>query len=90
MKNLDGDTLLRRPDLVEALAERGFPITVKTLETMATRGGGPQYQTFGRAVLYRWSDALAWAEGRLSSPRRSSSEGDFPHTEHATQGSGVR
>jgi hypothetical protein len=27
-------------------------------------------------VLYRWSDALKWAEARLTAPRRSTSESD--------------
>jgi hypothetical protein len=68
--------LLRRKATAEALTEAGYPVTEKTLATKAVRGGGPSYQTFGRTVLYRWSDALAWAEGRLSAPRRSSSEAD--------------
>src|SRR3954471_19185238 len=46
----------------------------KTLATKAVRGDGPTYRVFGRTVLYRWADALAWAEGRLSAPRRSTSE----------------
>jgi hypothetical protein len=33
-------------------------------------------RSFGARVLYRWGDALAWAEGRLSPPRCSSSEVD--------------
>jgi hypothetical protein len=43
---------------------------------MATRGGGPPYRLFGPRVLYRWIDALNWAESRLSMPRRSSAEAD--------------
>ncbi len=58
----------------EALTEHGFPVSAKTLATMATRGGGPPFHKFGRAVLYRWGDALAWAEARLSAPRRTTSE----------------
>ena len=68
--------LLRRKETAEALTGAGFPIAAKTLATMATRGGGPPYRTFGRAVLYRWGDALAWAEGRLSPMRCSISEAD--------------
>jgi hypothetical protein len=34
----------------------------------------PPYRLFGRVPLHRWGDALAWAEGRLSEPRRSTSE----------------
>ena len=77
MKTLDVDMLLRRPELAEALTERGYPITRKTLETQATRGGGPPYRLWGRIPLYRWGDALEWAASKLSAPRRSSSEGDF-------------
>jgi hypothetical protein len=66
--------LLRREPCAEALTEAGFPISGKTLATMATRGGGPPYRKFGRTVLYMWSDVLAWAETRLTAPRHSSSE----------------
>lgn len=68
--------LLRRKATAEALTEAGYPVSGKTLATKAVRGGGPTYHVFGRTVLYRWSDALAWAEGRLSAPRRSTSEAD--------------
>lgn len=68
--------LLRRKATAEALTAAGFPVSEKTLATKAVRGGGPAYQTFGRTVLYRWGDALSWAEGRLSAPRRSTSEAD--------------
>jgi hypothetical protein len=74
LSKLCGSALLRRGSCAEALSESGYPVRAKTLSTMATRGGGPPYQHFGRTVLYRWSDALAWAEARLSPPRRSSSE----------------
>jgi hypothetical protein len=70
------DTLLRRKHTAEALTAAGFPVAAKTLATKAARGGGPIYRVFGRTVLYRWGDALGWAEGRLSEPRRSTSEAD--------------
>lgn len=66
--------LLRRNACATALTKAGFPISPKTLASMVTRGGGPPYHKFGRAVLYRWSDVLAWAEGRLSSARNRSSD----------------
>jgi hypothetical protein len=66
--------LLRRGVCAVSLTRAGFPISPKTLASMATRGGGPPYHKFGRAVLYRWSDALAWAEARLGPVRRSSSD----------------
>ena len=70
------DALLTRSRTAEALTEAGFPIKAKTLATKATRGGGPRYCKFGLRVLYRWGDALAWAEARLTAPYSSSSEKD--------------
>jgi hypothetical protein len=72
----DLDTLLPRDQMAAALTEAGYPIKAATLATKATRGGGPPYQVFGRRPLYRWGDALAWAKGRLTAPRRSTSEDD--------------
>jgi hypothetical protein len=69
-------TLLTREQLASALTEAGFPIRPKTLATKATRGGGPPFVKFGPRVLHRWGDGLAWAQARLSAPRRSTSEGD--------------
>jgi hypothetical protein len=68
------DTKLTRQATAEALTAAGFPVSEKTLATMATRGGGPLYQLFGRKPLYRWGDALEWAKGRLSKPVRTTSE----------------
>jgi hypothetical protein len=68
--------LLDRKELAGALSSLGFRITASTLATKATRGGGPKYQPWGRRrVLYLWSDAVAWAEGRLGSARENSSIG---------------
>lgn len=72
----DPDALLTRARLAEKLTERGFPVKAKTLSTMASRGGGPPYELFGRRPLYRWNSAVAWATGRLSKPVRSTSEKD--------------
>jgi hypothetical protein len=70
------DALLRRKQVADALTEAGYPVTRATLATKATRGGGPPFRLFGRTPLYRWADALRWAEGRLTPPRRSTSEAD--------------
>lgn len=70
------EILLRRRDASAALMAAGYPTAESTLATMATRGGGPEYRTFGRTVLYRWGDLLAWAESRMSKPHRSTSERD--------------
>ena len=73
---MNSETLLGRREAAAALTAAGYPISAATLATKATRGGGPVYQTFGPRVLYRWCDALAWAQSRLSAPRSSTSEID--------------
>lgn len=70
------DALLTRDQTAAALTEAGYPVKPKTLATKATRGGGPPYRLFGTRPLYRWSEALAWAESRMGLPRASTSEGD--------------
>ena len=72
----DPEALLTRDQTAAALTQAGYPIKRKTLETMATRGGGPPYQLFGPRVLYRWKHSLGWAEARLTAPRRSTAEAD--------------
>jgi hypothetical protein len=70
------DALLTRDQTAAALTEAGYPVRPKTLATKATRGGGPPYRLFGTRPLYRWSEALDWAESRTGLPRASTSEGD--------------
>ena len=79
----DLDALLTRKATAEALNKAGFPISDKTLATQATRGGGPPYQKFGPRVLYRWGDALAWAQAKLSPPIRSTAELNVVELEEA-------
>ena len=71
----DENDLLRRHALAQALTDAGYPTASATLATKATRGGGPPFRLYGRIPLYRWGDALAWAESRLSALQRSTSEG---------------
>jgi len=72
------DSLLRREPTAEALTALGYPIRAKTLATKATRGGGPPFRKFGPWPLYRWGDALAWAQSRLEEPRYTTSEATPP------------
>ncbi len=72
----DEDTLLTRDMAAAALTKAGYPIKSKTLATKATRGGGLPYRLFGVRPLYRWGDALVWAQGRLSAPRGNTSVKD--------------
>ena len=70
----DPDTLLTRSEMVGALNHLGFKTTVATQATLASRGGGPTFELWGRKPLYRWGASLAWARNRLRPPRRSTSE----------------
>jgi hypothetical protein len=70
------DRLLTREQTAAALTAEGFPVRAKTLSTKATRGGGPPYALFSGRALYRWGDALDWARGLMTPPRRSTSEAD--------------
>lgn len=65
---------LCRPEAAEFLTERGFPVSKNTLEKWGTTGGGPTYRIFGNRALYTPDDLIAWAEAKLSAPRRSTSE----------------
>jgi hypothetical protein len=76
------DSYLTREATAAALTAVGFPIKSKTLATKASRGGSPPFCSFGARVLYRWGDALAWAQGRLSPPRCSTSEADVKERGH--------
>jgi hypothetical protein len=74
----DPEALLQREALSDALKEKGYPVEKSTLATKASRGGGPPFRKFGRVPLYRWGDALEWAEAKLGPPQGSTSEGDRP------------
>jgi hypothetical protein len=71
------EALMRRAETAAALTAAGYPTATATLATKATRGGGPEFQTYGRIPLYKWRVALAWAESRMSAPRCTTSEGDL-------------
>jgi hypothetical protein len=68
----DRDALLTRDETAVALTAAGYPVRSATLGTMASRGGGPLFRRFGTRSLYRWGDAVDWAEGRMA--RRSDGE----------------
>jgi hypothetical protein len=74
----DPDALLTRDATAAALTAIGFPVAPKTLATKATRGGGPPFRRFGARPLYRWGDALEWAQSRLGPVLTSTSEADAP------------
>lgn len=73
-RDIADDALLDRATTADALTRSGFKTSHATLATMASRGGGPPYELWGRKPLYRWGNALAWARSRLTPPARSSNE----------------
>jgi hypothetical protein len=72
----DPEALLTRAMTAEALSAAGYPVKRATLATKASRGGGPRFRRFGAKPLYRWGDALEWAQSLLGPPMCSTSEAD--------------
>ncbi|UCA46148.1 hypothetical protein [Pseudochrobactrum sp. XF203] len=66
---------LRRNEVPAYLMGKfGIPVALRTLNKMATVGGGPAMQYSGRIPLYHVDDLDAWAEARLSKPVSSTAE----------------
>jgi hypothetical protein len=63
-----------RREAADYLTERGFKTSWRTLQKLACVGGGPRYYIFGNRALYTDDDLDAYAEGKLSAPRHSTSE----------------
>lgn len=61
----DPEALLTRKATALPLTEAGFPVSPATLATKAVRGHGPAFRKFGPRPLYRWGDALRWAQSKL-------------------------
>ncbi|MCK9542489.1 MAG: DNA-binding protein [Novosphingobium sp.] len=63
---------LNPPEAAEYLTEvHGTPIAHATLNKLRSVGGGPEFQKFGRAVLYPRTALDEWALARLGEPRAS-------------------
>jgi hypothetical protein len=67
-------SLLTRAQAAEFLTHNGYPIRRGTLDTMASRGGGPKFRKWGQRVLYQPSDLILWAQSRLGQPLSTSAE----------------
>jgi hypothetical protein len=68
------DRRLSRREAAQFLADNGYPVAATTLAKYASIGGGPIFESFGRKPLYRSDDLLAWARGKSTGPRRSTSD----------------
>jgi hypothetical protein len=82
----DPNTLLTRQATAEALSAAGFPCAKSSLASMASRGGGPNFQKYGPRALYRWGDALEWAQSKLGPAIRSTAELDALRQHNKVQG----
>lgn len=71
---------LDRNEASEFLRSHGFKVAAKTLAQLAYKGGGPRFVSFGRRPLYDPAELLAWAQGRCSGPRRSTSDAGVPES----------
>ena len=65
---------LTRTEAAFYLVGRGFPVSKNTLQKFATIGGGPEYSIFGSRALYTTENLDTWAEARLTTGRKSTSE----------------
>ena len=70
----NADALLDSKALSAALEARGVKVAKTTLDTYATRGGGPPFRKFGARRLYEWGTALEWVRERTSRAVRSTAE----------------
>jgi hypothetical protein len=67
----------RRADAARYVRETwGLPCSTSWLAKLAVVGGGPVFRKAGRFPIYTDSDMDAWSQGRISGPRRSTTESD--------------
>lgn len=71
---MNTQTYLRREQAAEYLQSKWGFGAVKTLASMAVRGGGPRFRKLGRFPVYTPEDLDAWAQGRMSAPVSSTAE----------------
>jgi hypothetical protein len=65
---------LDRQQAAAFLTARGYRTAPATLAKLASIGGGPIFESFGRKPLYREADLLAWAQAKTTGPRRSTND----------------
>ncbi len=74
MLDVDPERRLSRKEAAEFLTNRGYKTAPATLAKLASIGGGPVFESFGRKPLYTPPNLLRWAQARSSGPRRSTSD----------------
>ena len=66
---------LIRQEAAAYLTDKGLPIAPRYLEKLASVGGGPAFQKFGKRAVYTVENLDAWIASRMSAPRLSTTEG---------------
>lgn len=66
--------LIERDKAADYLTSIGCRISKTTLDSLATRGGGPAFMRSGRRPVYDPDDLDAWARSRLSPKVTSTAE----------------
>ena len=74
MPNIDSERRLSRKETADFLTNLGYKTAPATLAKLASIGGGPVFESFGRKPLYTPADLLNWAQARSTGPRRSTSD----------------
>ncbi|MCG8071587.1 MAG: helix-turn-helix domain-containing protein [Candidatus Thiodiazotropha taylori] len=59
---------LTRNKAAEYLNNQGIPYSPKTLQKLASLGGGPRYVLFGNKALYTKEDLDVWITEKLVEP----------------------
>ena len=68
-------TALRRAEAAKYITDNyGIPCSTGTLANYATADTGPEFKLAGRFPIYSTHDLDAWAQSRISAPRRSGAE----------------
>ena len=74
MPDIDHVRRLSRKEAADFLTNLGYKTAPATLAKLASIGGGPVFESFGRKPLYKPADLLNWAQARSSGPRQSTSD----------------
>lgn len=78
LTSAEAEELGTRPRLTRVesalfLTGMGFPISPGQLQKLASVGGGPEYEVWGKHALSTPPNLLSWARSRLSAPRNNTS-----------------
>jgi hypothetical protein len=71
---MDLEKRYTRKDAAALLTQWGYPTAKATLNTLATRGGGPRFSRWGRTPLYSESDLRDWVRQHLTPAVSSTAE----------------